>query len=122
MTSEVDPNPLPSVKEVYHEHYEQFRSMNTFYASGPLVAQMVLLFTILVSVMGVATVHRFGLAFNLYIDNLNRLDGEYAISLKNSKCPSVIASIKTLLWSSVLMSALSIYLIHAGAFSSMATC
>lgn len=59
-------------------------------------------FTASVFIMG-----RFSTAFSLYITNLNKLDGDYAVSLKNKDQkwpPSTVKIIQFLLWVAAAMS------------------
>lgn len=53
------------------------------------------------SVASVFILGRFSKAFSLYITNLNKLDGDYAVSLKNKDKkwpPSTVKIIQFLLW------------------------
>src|SRR4051794_18903732 len=93
------PKALVSVGEVYKEQYAHFRSMSdTLYKIPPIftavigalwflasqnltadrwVARAVFLFAALACVAFVNVMARFRQAFNGYIDNLNKLDGDF---------------------------------------------
>ncbi len=51
-------------------------------------------FAACLAVVFILVMHRFRLAFNAYIDNINEMDGDHKISLKHSKAPSTIALIQ----------------------------
>lgn len=108
-------NPI-SVQEIYREQYAHFRSMNeTLYRLPPLFTVVigglwyltttqrhqdqltsvaVFLFAAVVCLSAVLILRRFGLAFNGYIDNLNRLDGEYRVTIRGSRVPSTVKIIQ----------------------------
>jgi hypothetical protein len=52
----------------------------------------------------VNVMQRFRLAFNAYIDNLNKMDGEMKVSIKPSHFPSTIGTIQLLLWAAAVVS------------------
>ena len=112
-----------SVKEIYKEQYAHFRAMNDilykipplfpvaigglwYFAASQLkidrfIAVGIFFFAAVVSVASVFIMGRFSQAFSLYITNLNKLDGDYAVSLKNKDKkwpPSTVKIIQFLLW------------------------
>jgi len=112
--------------ERYKEQYAHFRSMNDIlYKIPPIftailgglwyfavsnldkykwVACAVFLFCAIASVCFINIMQRFRMAFNAYIDNLNKMDGEMKVSIKPSKLPSTIATIQYLLWAAAAIS------------------
>jgi hypothetical protein len=116
----------PSVQEIYREQYAHFRSMNeTLYRLPPLftvvigglwyfattqrqhdqlTAVSVFLFAAVVCLSAVLIMQRFGIAFNSYIDNLNRLDGEYRVTIRSSRIPSTVKIIQGLFLIALLLS------------------
>jgi hypothetical protein len=118
-----------SVNEIYKEQYAHFRAMNDILYKIPplfsvaigglwyfaasqlkadrLIAVGIFLFAAIVSVASVFIMGRFSTAFSLYITNLNKLDGDYAVSLKNKDQkwpPSTVKIIQFLLWVAAAMS------------------
>lgn len=116
------------VNEIYKEQYAHFRAMNdTLYKIPPLfsvaigglwyfaatqlktdrlIAIGIFLFAAVVSVSSVFIMGRFSLAFSRYIDNLNKLDGAYGVSLRDKTWPpSTIKIIQFLLWIAAAISA-----------------
>ena len=116
-----------SVNEIYKEQYAHFRAMNDILYKIPplfavaigglwyfaasqlksdrLIAASIFLFAAVVSVSGVFIMTRFGLAFSRYIINLNKLDGAYAVSLKDMTWPpSTVKIIQFLLWVATVIS------------------
>lgn len=113
--------------EIYREQYAHFRSMNEilykmpplftavigglwFFAAEnlqrePAISLLVFVFSALASVAFVNIVERFRLAFNGYIQNLNRMDGDWKVSIQGSCLPSTIRTIQCLLWFAALCSA-----------------
>lgn len=116
-----------SVKDIYKEQYAHFRAMNDvlykipplfsvaigglwYFAASQLktdrvIAVGIFFFAAVVSVASVFIMGRFSKAFSLYITNLNKLDGDYAVSLKNKDNektkkwpPSTVKIIQFLLW------------------------
>jgi hypothetical protein len=112
-----------SVKDIYKEQYAHFRSMNEilykipplfsvaigglwYFAASQLktdrvIAVAIFFFAAVVSVASVFIIGRFSMAFGLYISNLNKLDGDYAVSLKDKDKkwpPSTVKIIQILLW------------------------
>jgi hypothetical protein len=119
MATETGDTPAyPTVSEIYKEQYAHFRSMNDIlYKIPPLfgavigglwyvalqnlssdrwLARAVLLFAGLSCVGFVQVMQRFSMAFKLYIRNLNKLDGAYAVKIDGGF--STIDVIKTMLW------------------------
>lgn len=116
-----------SINEIYKEQYAHFRAMNdilykipplfsvaigglwyfaaTQLKSDRLIAVGIFLFAAVVSVCSVFIMGRFSLAFSRYITNLNKLDGEYAVSLKDQTFPpSTVKIIQFLLWVALAIS------------------
>lgn len=118
-----------SVNDIYKEQYAHFRAMNDilykipplfsvaigglwFFAASQLkadrlIAVGIFLFAAIVSVASVFIMGRFSTAFSLYITNLNKLDGDYAVSLKSNDQkwpPSTVKIIQFLLWVAAAMS------------------
>lgn len=112
-----------SVKDIYKEQYAHFRAMNDilykipplfsvaigglwYFAASQLktdrvIAVAIFFFAAVVSVASVFIMGRFSKAFSLYITNLNKLDGGYAVSLKDKDKkwpPSTVKIIQFLLW------------------------
>ncbi|RUU07282.1 hypothetical protein EOD10_32510 [Mesorhizobium sp. M7A.T.Ca.TU.009.01.3.2] len=116
-----------SVNEIYKEQYAHFRAMNDILYKIPplfavaigglwyfaasqlksdrLIAVGVFLFAAVVSVCSVFIMARFSLAFSRYIGNLNKLDGDYAVSLRDMTWPpSTVKIIQFLLWAATVIS------------------
>lgn len=116
-----------SVNEIYKEQYAHFRAMNDILYKIPplftvaigglwyfaasqlksdrLIAVGIFLFAALVSVGSAFIMTRFSLAFSRYIGNLNKLDGEYAVSLRDMTWPpSTVKIIQFLLWAATVIS------------------
>jgi hypothetical protein len=109
----------------YKEQYAHFRSMNDILYKIPpiftaiigglwyfaasnieqdkLVAFTVFAFCAIASVCFVNVMQRFRLAFNGYINNLNKLDGDMKVSIESS-LPSTIGTIQLLLWTAAVVS------------------
>ena len=112
-----------SVKDIYKEQYAHFRAMNDilyripplfsvaigglwYFAASQLktdrvIAVAIFFFAAVVSVASVFIMGRFSQAFSLYITNLNKLDGDFAVSLKDKDKkwpPSTVKIIQFLLW------------------------
>ncbi|MEH6759465.1 MAG: hypothetical protein V7676_18485 [Parasphingorhabdus sp.] len=135
VSSQLDSDDKPTTRDIYVQHYEQFRSMNVILYQLPVIFStilgalyyfafsfvkvsetisiFVLAFCGIVSIVGVIVIQRFGLAFSAYIDNLNELDGRFKITLRDSKCPSVLTAIKMLLWATLIMSIVAIWYISS---------
>ncbi len=113
--------------EIYKEQYAHFRSLNDilykipplfsvaiggvwYFAATQLRSEKILsiglfFFAFVLCVCGVNIFYRFGKAINKYIDNLNKLDGIYAVSIRSSNSISTVTTIQILLWFAALMSA-----------------
>jgi hypothetical protein len=124
-----DQAPGVTVNEIYKEQYAHFRGMNdTLYkippvftavigglwyfavqniADKPGIARAVFVFTAIAALCFVNVMSRFRQAFNGYIDNLNKLDGDLRITTKGGGFRvSTITTIQLLLWVAFLVSAL----------------
>jgi hypothetical protein len=118
-----------NVKDIYKEQYAHFRAMNDilykipplfsvaigglwYFAASQLktdriIAVAIFFFAAVVSVASVFIMGRFSQAFSLYITNLNKLDGDYAVSLKDKDKkwpPSTVKIIQFLLWVAAVIS------------------
>lgn len=69
-----------------------------------LVAVGVFLFAAIASVCFIFASIRFRLAFNAYIDSINKFDGEHKISIRSSKCPSTVKALIFLVAASAVFS------------------
>jgi len=110
-----------SINEIYKEQYAHFRSMNDILYKIPplfsaaigglwyfaanqlksdrLIAVSIFLFAAVLSVSSVFIMDRFSRAFSSYISNLNKLDGDYAVTLKDQTWPpSTVKIVQFLLW------------------------
>jgi len=125
-----DPDPKPpagiTINEIYKEQYAHFRAMNDIlYKIPPLftavigalwyfavqkiddynpIAATVFAFTAIASVCFVVIMSRFKAAFNGYIDNLNKMDGDMKVTIRSSWLPSTIKTIQFLLWVACIIS------------------
>lgn len=112
--------------DIYREQYAHFRSMNDilykipplftvalgglwYFAASQLktdrvVAAGIFFFCVILSIAFINIMGRFGKAFNGYLDNLNKLDGDYRVTLKPSGLPSTVKTIQLLLWVSAIAS------------------
>jgi hypothetical protein len=117
--------------DIYKEQYAHFRSMNDILYKIPpiftavlgglwyfavsnldknkLVACAVFAFSTIASVSFVNVMQRFRAAFNGYIDNLNKMDGDMKVTIKSSGTPSTIATVQFLLWAAALISVLGVF-------------
>ncbi|MDP3895670.1 MAG: hypothetical protein Q8Q62_03245 [Mesorhizobium sp.] len=108
------------LSDIYREQYAHFRSMNDilykipplftvalgglwFFATTQMrtdkaIAIAVFIFSAILSLAFINIMGRFGRAFNGYLDNLNKLDGNYKVTIKPSKLPSTVKTIQYLLW------------------------
>ena len=124
MTDERTPGAGVTVSDIYKEQYAHFRAMNDLlYKIPPLftavigglwyfavqnlatdrwLSRAVFLFSTIACVCFVQVMKRFGLAFNAYIKNLNKLDGEYAVSIDSGL--STNRTIRILLWCAAAIS------------------
>lgn len=115
------------LKDIYREQYAHFRAMNEilykipplfsvvlgglwFFAISQLhnkpISIAIFLFSASLSVLFINIMGRFGAAFNAYIDNLNKFDGDFRVTIKPSKLPSTVQTIKYVLWMSAVVSIL----------------
>ena len=116
--------------EIYKEQYAHFRSMNDIlYKIPPLftailgglwyfavlnlekdkwISCAIFVFATIASVCFVNVMQRFRMAFNSYIDNLNKMDGDMKVSIKPSRLPSTIVTVQLLLWAAAVVSALGV--------------
>jgi hypothetical protein len=114
------------IADVYREQYAHFRSMNDilykipplftvalgglwYFAASQLktdriVAAGIFIFCVILSLAFINIMDRFGRAFNGYLNNLNKLDGEYQVTLKPSRMPSTVKTIQLLLLASAVVS------------------
>lgn len=114
------------IADIYREQYAHFRSMNDilykipplftvalgglwYFAASQLktdrvVAAGIFIFCVILSIAFINIMGRFGRAFNGYLDNLNKFDGEYRVTLKPSGWPSTVKTIQLLLWVSAIVS------------------
>jgi len=114
------------IADVYREQYAHFRSMNDilykipplftvalgglwYFAASQLktdriIAAGIFIFCVILSLAFINIMDRFGRAFNGYLNNLNKLDGEYRVTLKPSRMPSTVKTIKLLLLASAVAS------------------
>jgi hypothetical protein len=112
--------------DIYKEQYSHFRSMNDIlYKIPPIftavlgglwyfavtildkdkwISCVVFAFAMIASVCFVNVMHRFRAAFNPYIDNLNKMDGDMRVSVRPSSLPSTITTIQFMLWAAALIS------------------
>jgi hypothetical protein len=112
--------------DIYKEQYAHFRSMNDIlYKIPPIFTAVigglwyfavtnldtdkwvscgVFAFSAITSTCFVNVMQRFRSAFNAYIENLNKMDGEMKVSIKPSHLPSTIATVQFLLWVAFLIS------------------
>lgn len=115
-----------SIEEKYRQQYAHFGRMNDilyrlpilfstligglwyfgFQAIGEneLIARVVFAFTAMLSFVFILIIHRFNMAFCAYIDNLNKMDGEFSVTLRSSKCPSSTSLIQVSLAIAALLS------------------
>jgi hypothetical protein len=107
-----------TTKDIYEQQYAHFRAMNdilykippifstilgglwyfaaSYIGKDKIVACGVFGFAAVAAACFIIALQRFRLAFNGYIDNLNRLDGDYKVTLKASCWPSTISAIMIL--------------------------
>ncbi len=105
-------------KEIYEQQYAHFGRMNNLLYQMPpifstilgglwyfgasylgkdnVVAVGVFGFAALAACCFTIALRRFRLAFNAYIDNINKLDGDYKVSIQNSCWPSTIDAMTVL--------------------------
>ena len=117
--------------DIYREQYAHFRAMNDIlYKIPPLftavlgglwyfavtnlendkwISCAVFAFAAVGSICFVNIMQRFRVPFNLYLDNLNKMDGDLKVSTKSSLLPSAIVTIQVLLWTAALVSVLGVF-------------
>jgi len=119
---------MPDITDLdrYKEQYAHFRSMNDIlYKIPPIftavigglwyfaslniekqkwVACGVFVFCTVASLCFVNVMQRFKMAFNGYIDNLNKMDGPMKVSIKPSWYPSTVKTIQFLLFATAVTS------------------
>ncbi len=115
-----------TLSDIYREQYAHFRSMNDIlYKIPPLftvalgglwyfaatqlntdriIAAVIFSFCVILSIAFINIMGRFGRAFNGYLNNLNKLDGDYKVTLKPSRLPSTVKTIQLLLCVSAIVS------------------
>ncbi|KAA1183935.1 hypothetical protein FP026_07915 [Rhizobium tropici] len=124
------------LSDIYREQYAHFRSMNDIlYKIPPLftvalgglwyfaatqlntdrvIAAGIFSFCVILSIAFINIMERFGRAFNGYLTNLNKLDGDYKVTLKPSCLPSTVKTIQLLLCISAFVSLIgAVYVIAA---------
>ena len=119
-----------TINEIYKEQYAHFRGMNDIlYKIPPLftvvigglwvfavqnlatdkwIARLVFAFAAIASVCFVNVMQRFRLAFNGYIANLNKMDGDMRVTTQGTTRFSTIRTVQILLWSAAAISVLGI--------------
>lgn len=112
--------------DIYKEQYSHFRAMNDILYKIPPIFTAVLgglwyfavttldkdkwiscavfAFAMVCSICFVNVIQRFQTAFSLYIDNLNKMDGDMKVSIRPSLLPSTTATIQFMLWVAALVS------------------
>lgn len=115
-------------KEIYEQQYAHFRAMNDIlYKMPPIfstilgglwyfaasyigrdkfIASSVFLFSAIAAGCFIIALQRFQLAFSAYIDNLNRFDGDFKVTLKSSSWPSTISAMTGLVVTAFIISIL----------------
>ena len=118
----------PSVtpKDIYEQQYAHFRAMNDILYKMPpifstilgglwyfaasyigkdrVIAAGVFAFAAIAAACFVIALQKFKLAFSGYIDNLNRFDGDYKVTLKGSSWPTTISAMTALVVAALAMS------------------
>ena len=69
-----------------------------------MVSCVVFLFAAIASICFINVMQRFRFAFNAYIDNLNKMDGDMKVTLNQSDLPSTITIVQLLLWTAAIVS------------------
>jgi hypothetical protein len=107
------------ITDIYREQYAHFRSMNdilykippimttvigglwffatTYVCKDKVISSAVFLFSGATCVCFILVLARFRRAFSAYIDNLNKLDGAFRVTLRNTRWPSTVSAINWLL-------------------------
>lgn len=126
MSNEEMARPSVTINEIYKEQYAHFRAMNEILYKIPpiftvvigalwyfavqniekdkLIACAVFAFAAIASVCFVIVMERFRAAFNAYIDNLNKMDGDLKVTIRSSRLPSTIKTVQLLLWAASIIS------------------
>lgn len=73
-----------------------------------VVAAGIFFFCVILSIAFINIMGRFGRAFNGYLNNLNKFDGEYRVTLKPSNLPSTVKTIQLLLGVSAIVSIIGV--------------
>jgi hypothetical protein len=116
--------------DIYKEQYAHFRSMNDILYKIPPVFTAVIgglwffailnlekdkwascgvfAFSAFTSLCFVNVMQRFRMAFNSYIDNLNKMDGDMKVTIRPSRLPSTIVTVQLLLCAAALVSVLGV--------------
>ena len=114
------------VTDIYREQYAHFRSMNdilykippvmttvigglwyfaaSYICKDKTVSAIVFLFAAGTCICFTVVLGRFRRAFSGYIDNLNKLDGEFRVTLRDTRSPSTVTAMTWLLWAAVVIS------------------
>ena len=114
------------VKEIYKQQYAHFGRMNdVLYKMPPIFSTIlgglwyfavsslttdpsisigVFGFAAVASLCFIVTLRRFRLAFNEYLDNINRFDRSYKVSIKSSRWPSAITAMTFLIGTAFIVS------------------
>jgi hypothetical protein len=115
-----------TAKDIYEQQYAHFRGMNdilykmppifstilgglwyfaaSYVGKDKVIACGVFAFAAIASACFVVALQRFNLAFTGYLNNLNRLDGDYRVTLKNSSWPSTITAMTILVLAAFIVS------------------
>jgi hypothetical protein len=118
--------PRVDIKEVYQQQYAHFGRMNdTLYKMPPIfsavigglwyfgaaylgsdriIAAAVFVFCAFAGCCFIVAVKRFALAFSRYIDNINLMDGDLKVTIRDSKLPSAITAMVAMLVAAIVIS------------------
>jgi hypothetical protein len=121
-------NRVVTVKEIYEQQYAHFRAMNDILYKMPpifstilgglwyfaasyigkdrIIASGVFIFAAIAAACFTIALQRFRRAFTGYIDNLNRFDGEYKVTLKSSCWPSTLNAMTILVVAAFIVSSI----------------
>lgn len=105
--------------EIYRQHYAHFTSMTnllftmpiglatviggawalagTFINTSPYFSLGLLLFAGVSSFAFANIVYRFKVAYSAFIDNLNKMDGRYRVTIRHLKTPSTATTVMVLM-------------------------
>ena len=119
-----------TTKDIYEQQYAHFGRMNdVIYKMPPIfatvlgglwyfaasyldkdrkVAAVVFAFSAAAFLGFIVALHRFRLAFNAYIDNINELDGKYRVTIKEARGPSTVGAMIMLLIAGLFVSVLGV--------------